>query len=174
MILVTGRMAGRRSYRSVKTVERPSRKIAKGAVGSATRLTAVPRKKGVGAGLSTPRPVPKKASRRTGRVQKASVAGTKRVDLSSFPSEAVRKLDRSICLACVLDVFTRHMGLSLKTAHLEIKRYKPSLAELKSPAVTRPYFTMQSPQDPCPYCGSPPRWHAGSRLAPSSFVRHPV
>ena len=156
-------MAGRRSYRSVKTVERPSRKIVKGAVGSATRLTAVPRKKGGGAGPSTPRSVPNKASRRTGRVQKASVAGTKRVDLSSFPSEAVRKLDRSICLACVLDVFTRHMGLSLNTAHLEIKRYKPSLAELNSPAITRPYFTMQSPQDPCPYCGSPPKWHA--RLA---------
>src|SRR2546426_2488006 len=101
-------MAGRRSYRSVKTVERPSRKLAKGAVGSGTRLTAVPRKKGGGAGPSTPRPVPKKAGRRTGRVQKASVAGTNRVDLSAFSSEAVRKLDRSICLACVLGVFTRH------------------------------------------------------------------
>ena len=52
------------------------------------------------------------------------------------------------------------MGLSLSTAHLEIKRYKPSLAELNGPEVTRPYFTMQSPQDPCPYCGSPPKWHA--------------
>ena len=151
-------MASRRIYRSVKTVERSSRKTLKGAGGSARRLTAAPIKKGGVAGPAS-RPVPKKASRRTGHVQKASVAGAKRIDLSAFPSEAVRKFDRSICLACVLDVFTRHMGLSLNRAHLEIKRYKPSLAELNGPEVTRPYF-MQSPQDRCPYCGSSPKWHA--------------
>jgi len=52
------------------------------------------------------------------------------------------------------------MGLSLNRAHLEIKRYKPSLVELNGSEATRPYFTMQSPQDRCPYCGSPPKWHA--------------
>src|SRR2546425_11194788 len=113
-------MAGRRSYRSVKTVERPSRKIAKGAVGSGTRLTAVPRKKGGGAGPSTFRPGPKKASRRTGRVQKASVAGTKRGDLFSFSGEAGRKTDRTILFACGLGGVTRQMGRLLKNAPHEV------------------------------------------------------
>jgi len=51
-------------------------------------------------------------------------------------------------------VFTRHMGISPKTAHSEIKRYLPSLAELNAAEVTRPYFTPKSPGDPCPYCGA--------------------
>ncbi len=151
-------MANRQTYRSVKAVRRPSRNTAKAAAGSAPRLRAAARRKG-GAGARALQALPKKASRRTDRAQKMAVARAKRIDLSAFPSEAVSKLERSICLACVLDVFTRHMGLALKTAHREIKRYRPSLAELNDPAVTRPYFTAQSPQAPCPYCGSPPKWH---------------
>jgi len=52
------------------------------------------------------------------------------------------------------------MGLAPRTAHLEIKRYKPPVAELCASATTRPYFAGQSPKDPCPYCGSAPKWHA--------------
>src|SRR5437879_6051079 len=62
------------------------------------------------------------------------------LDLSALPAEAVIKADKWICLACVLDVFTRLMGLAPKTAHLEIKRYTPPVAELYAPAMTRPYF----------------------------------
>ena len=59
-----------------------------------------------------------------------------------------------------MDVFTRHMGLTPKTARLEIRRYKPRLAELNGPAIARPYFTPQSPKESCPYCGAAPKWHA--------------
>jgi hypothetical protein len=136
-------MVTKRAYGKLKTVERPSHKPLKAAVGpSAARM------------------VRKKAGRKTGRAQKVAVARAEGIDLSAFPSEAVSKLEKLICLACVMDVFTRHMGLALKTAYLEVKRYKPSLAELNNAAVTRPYFTIQSCQDPCPYCGSAPKWHA--------------
>jgi hypothetical protein len=64
----------------------------------------------------------------------------------------------------VLDVFTRHLGLAPKTAHLEIKRYTPPVEELCASALTRPYFASQSPKDPCPYCGSQPKWHAQLRV----------
>jgi hypothetical protein len=56
------------------------------------------------------------------------------------------------------------MGLAPKTAHLEIKRYTPSLAELYAAAPTRPFFVPRSPKDPCPYCGSPSKWHARLRI----------
>ena len=52
------------------------------------------------------------------------------------------------------------MGLALATAHREIKNYTPSLAELNAATLTRPYFSRESPKDPCPYCGSPAKWHA--------------
>src|SRR5436309_1891689 len=82
------------------------------------------------------------------------------LDLSAFPVESVRHTTKRICLACVLDVFTRHMGLAQKTARLEIKRYTPSLDELKAEQATRPYFIAETPKDPCPYCGAPAKWHA--------------
>ncbi|HTS66281.1 MAG TPA: hypothetical protein VMH28_29860 [Candidatus Acidoferrales bacterium] len=82
------------------------------------------------------------------------------LDLSTLPPEAVTTVEKWICLACVLDVFTRLMGLAPKTAHLEIKRYAPPVTELYAQALTRPYFRKESPKDPCPYCGSGPKWHA--------------
>src|SRR5437016_2715649 len=82
------------------------------------------------------------------------------LDLSSFPSESVTRAEKWICLACVLDVFTRHMGLAARTAHLEIKRYTPAIAELYASTMTRPYFAPQSAKDPCPYCGAAAKWHA--------------
>ena len=108
---------------------------------------------------------PNKASTTVSRVavgKKAARAklGSDPLDLSAFPPESVTQLEKWICLACVLDVFTRHMGLAPRTAHLEIKRYKPPVAELCASATTRPYFAGQSPKDPCPYCGSAPKWHA--------------
>ena len=85
------------------------------------------------------------------------------LDLSALPPESVTQMERWICLACVLDVFTRHLGLAQKTAHLEVKRYTPPVAELYASPLTRPYFDSQSPR-PCPYCGSAPKWHARLRV----------
>src|SRR5437016_3334229 len=75
------------------------------------------------------------------------------LDLSSVPGEAVAKVEKWICLACVLDVFTRLMGLAPKTAHTEIRNYTPSAAELWATELTRPYFAKEDAKDVCPYCG---------------------
>jgi len=82
------------------------------------------------------------------------------LDLSNFPAESLTQSERWICLACVWEVFTRHMGLAARTALLEIKRYTPSIAELSAPAVARPYFQPENGKEPCPYCGSSSKWHA--------------
>jgi hypothetical protein len=80
------------------------------------------------------------------------------LDLSGFPAESVATQKLGLCLACTLDVLTRHMGLSIERARSEIRRYSPSLAELSTAAPARPYFAW--PADECPYCSAPPRWHA--------------
>src|SRR5450755_3973838 len=105
----------------------------------------------------------KEAPKKAGTSKKAP-SGVQALDLSAFPPESVTQSEKWICLACVLDVFTRHMGLAPRTAHLEIKRYTPSLAELYAPAPTRPFFAEGAGKDPCPYCGSPPKWHAQLRV----------
>src|ERR1700736_1524502 len=121
---------------------KPTRKAAKTSAPKRTKAPAKPAK---------PKPVKKKApvSRKAAEL-----------DLSALPAENISRLDKWICLACVLDVFTRHLGLSAKTAQLEIKRHSPSLQELYAPMVARPYFTAESVKDVCPYCGSPSKWHA--------------
>lgn len=82
------------------------------------------------------------------------------LDLSAFPPESVVTIEKWLCLACVSDVFVRHLKLSLRTAYLEIKRYTPSLAELYAPAYARPWFANEPLQKACPYCGAPAKWHA--------------
>src|SRR5581483_5596787 len=52
------------------------------------------------------------------------------LDLSVFPPESIAQVERWICLACVSDVFTRHLALAPRTANLEIRRYTPSIEEL--------------------------------------------
>ena len=69
-------------------------------------------------------------------------------------------VEKWLCLACVSDVFTRHLDLSPRTAYLEIKRYTPPLAELHATVGTRPWFSNQPVQKACPYCGAPAKWHA--------------
>jgi hypothetical protein len=54
----------------------------------------------------------------------------------------------------------RHVGLAPRTAHLEIRRYTPSLPELYAPAPVRPWFTNEPAQKSCPYCGAPSKWQA--------------
>jgi hypothetical protein len=82
-----------------------------------------------------------------------------RVDLSAFPSESVISSDRSLCVACVWQIFTQALNLAPKTALAEIKRYTPSFEELTSAEAVRPFFAAQHKQ-PCPYCGSPAKWQA--------------
>jgi len=60
----------------------------------------------------------------------------------------------------VSKVFTRHLDLAPRTAHIEIKRYTPSVSELYAPTVARPWFINQPIQNLCPYCGSASKWHA--------------
>src|SRR5262245_5585474 len=81
------------------------------------------------------------------------------LDLSSFPAESIIVLERWICLACVWDVFTRHLKLAPRTARLEIKRYTPSISELCAPTLTRPWFSRPA-QNACPYCESSSKWLA--------------
>src|SRR5262245_6648275 len=82
------------------------------------------------------------------------------LDLSAFPPESINSSERWICLACVSDVFERHMNLAPRTAQREIKRYTPSIAELYAPTPTRPWFIPQPKQKVCPYCGSSSKWLA--------------
>src|SRR6267154_1200645 len=89
------------------------------------QITAKPLKR------STIRKVPKKV---------VAKLGSAPLDLSAVPPESVTQLEKWICLACVLDVFTRHMGLAPRTAHLEITRYTPTLVELYAQAPTRRFF----------------------------------
>ena len=83
-----------------------------------------------------------------------------RLDLSKFPAESVTQMERGICLACVWEVFTRHLKLAPKTALGEIRRYTPSLEELNAAAVARPYIAAQSYKEPCPYCRAASKWIA--------------
>src|SRR4029077_8504034 len=75
------------------------------------------------------------------------------------PPESITVVERWICLACVLDVFTRHLHLAPRTAHLEVRRYTPSIPELYAVASVSPWFANHPPQDFCPYCGSASKWH---------------
>jgi hypothetical protein len=112
-----------------------------------------------------PKPAPRKIAKpkkTTARKNAVKPAGA--LDLSGLPPEAIVTAEKWICLACVLDVFTRLMKLPAKTAHLEIKRYTPPLTELYASTLTRPYFAKSSPKDPCPYCGSAAKWHAQLRV----------
>jgi hypothetical protein len=111
----------------------------------------------------------KKAVARKKAVAKKTVAKTSKpavfqVDLSAFPPESIESSERSLCVACVWQIFTRAMSLAPKTALAEIKRYTPSIEELTSAEAVRPFFLAQgnAAQDKqaCPYCGSPAKWHA--------------
>src|SRR5215470_41192 len=51
------------------------------------------------------------------------------LDLSALPPESLMTQTRGLCLACALDVLTRHMGLSAERAQSEIRRHRPELEE---------------------------------------------
>jgi hypothetical protein len=108
-------------------------------------------KKAPGKKAAARKAFPKRAPKRTA----ADV-----LDLAAFPSEAIVREERGLCLACTLDIFTRHLGIAPARARAEIKRHEMTLKELSSPTTTRPYFAVPLPTPQCPYCGAPSKWHA--------------
>ncbi len=109
----------------------------------------------------------KGAASRPARKAKASkTAGKKKkelepLDLAGFPPDSVREEVKWLCLACILDVFTRHMGMAARTAYTGIRKHEATLAELTASQPVRPYFTPPSDEPAhCPNCGSAVRWHA--------------
>ena len=98
--------------------------------------------------LKQAKPAPKKRSygRKASPVAKPKPADKAQpLDLSPFPPESIAVLEKWICLACVLDVFTRHLHLAPRTAHLEVKRFTPSIPELYALNTVRPWSrTMEA------------------------------
>jgi hypothetical protein len=116
---------------------------------------------------SAPKAVPKTVSPKKAAtkkvVKKAAAKATKKpeppaLDLTEFPPESLVTNTRALCLACALDVLTRHMGLTAVRAQSEIRRYTPTIEELSSATLTRPYIPWPSKE--CPNCGAAPKWHA--------------
>lgn len=94
-----------------------------------------------------------------------SAASSAGIDIAaSFPHELVREHSKWICLACILDVFTRHMGMSSVAAMKLIRGHKPGVEELTTAAAVRPYFGEVTPDGACPHCHSPAKWHAQLRV----------
>ncbi len=81
-----------------------------------------------------------------------------------FPHEMLREQSTWLCLACILDVFTRHLGMPAEAAQKLIRAHKPSVDELTSGATIRPYFDEPARDGNCPHCHSPAKWHARLRL----------
>ena len=105
-------------------------------------------------------PIAKKPRART---KPARAPRVFQIDLAAFPPESVRSSERFLCVACVWQIFTRAMDLTPQTALGEIRRYTPSFEELTSAEAVRPFFDAQDKaqdKQPCPYCGSPAKWHA--------------
>ena len=144
-----------------KTSAKPS-PAKKKAVKKAAPKKNIPKK----AARSRPAPKakPAKAPQKPSAAKKKSLAAKKPasppLDLSKFPPESVTQAERWICLACVWDVFTRHMRLAPRTALSQIRAYTPSIEELNAPASARPYFTPEDAKSSCPYCGASTKWQA--------------
>ena len=107
------------------------------------------------------KPAKKASAKKSVAKKKTRVPAIFQVDLSAFPAESVISTERWLCVACVWQIFTKAMSLAPKTALAEIKRYTPSFEELTSAEPVRPFFAAQDQvKAPCPFCGSPAKWHA--------------
>ncbi len=114
---------------------------------------------------ATKKKAPKKKTLKTTPVKKAVVKKVARpkkakdeLDLSAFPAESISSRTLGLCLACALDVLTRHLGLSADRAMSEIRKYTPAVEELSATSPSRPY--LEWPADACPSCSAPAKWHA--------------
>lgn len=81
------------------------------------------------------------------------------LDLSAFPTESVVTVEKWLCLACVSDVFTRHLDLSPHRLSRNQAIYT-SPNRIACAADTRPWFCNRPLKKACPYCGSSAKWHA--------------
>jgi hypothetical protein len=120
-----------------------------------------------------PAPTKKPRARKSADAKPKTTVKIRPLDLSSFPAESITVLERWICLACVWDVFTRHLKLAPRTARAEIKRYTPSISELCAPTLTRPWFNQP------PRCLSHRRRQSDGCVAPrvaqvAVAIRQPV
>ena len=81
-------------------------------------------------------------------------------DFSGFPPNTVNSSQRTVCLACVADVFTKVLGIPAKKTAQEMKGYTPAVEEVTGNSLTRPYFAPTEDKAHCPYCDSTNRKHA--------------
>jgi hypothetical protein len=87
---------------------------------------------------------------------------TAELDLNAFPPESLVESTLGLCLACALNLLTRQLALTRERARLEIRRYNPTLEELTTSSLSRPYLVW--PANECPYCHAPPKWLAPLRI----------
>jgi hypothetical protein len=81
-----------------------------------------------------------------------------------FPHEMLREHSKWICLACILDIFTRHLKMPGPAAMKLMRAHKPGVEELNSPSASRPYFEGPDKEGNCPNCHSPAKWQAQLRV----------
>ena len=82
------------------------------------------------------------------------------LDFTKFPPGTVTEYTTLVCLACVFDIFTAQLGLALRTAYSEVKKYGPTVEELTAPRAVRPFFDSDEKSPHCPYCNAAKKWHA--------------
>jgi len=141
------------TLRKTKPTKHPTKKLIRPRQSAAKTLKAVK----PGPGKKHPAPKPAAAKPKAAR-------NIQPLDVSTFPPESIVVFDKWICLACVSDVFMRHVQLAPRTAQLEIRRYTPTTSELYAPTTVRPWFNNQPFQELCPYCGAPSKWHTSVRV----------
>ena len=110
------------------------------------------------AGKASKRAPARKVAPKPKKPTKPKATKRDELDLSAFPPESLVTRTLGVCLACALDVLTRHLRLSAERAQSEIRRHTPTVDELSTTAPARPYIAW--PADACPNCGAPPKWHA--------------
>ena len=107
-------------------------------------------------------PAPVKAVAKKKAAKPASPAQVEIAEL--FPHELLREQSQWLCLACILDVFTRQLGMKPEAAMKLIRSHKPDVAEVSVAPATRPYFQAAAGDGGCPHCHSPAKWHASLRI----------
>src|SRR5438552_10660777 len=90
----------------------------------------------------------------------AATKQKRELDLSDVPPASITEYTSLVCLACIFDIFTRHLGLAPRSAFSEIRKHTPTIDELTGRIAVRPYFDSDEKRPHCPYCGSAPRWLA--------------
>jgi len=106
------------------------------------------------------KPVPAPAKPAKAERPKKWTAGAELTDF--FPHEMLREETIGVCLACILDVFARYLGMAAVTAQKQMRAHQPTLDELHASPLGRPYFRERG--DTCPHCHSPGKWLAQLKL----------